>query len=254
MINKKIVITAKEYQNFKEFIDTFKSSKVVERDGKYYLNRHPEDIEEINISPFVINLNNEEYLIEIEKRIAQTLEKTLKLVKDNFVNEGSDDYQYVDENDRFNEIIMRVLYYSEINDIFDLFSNIFIQIISSHKLKNGNKRFCFFFLINLLKDFGFYFKWSSNLKEKNSYQQLQEREMFCFVSRLSNREYSDFIEALNDKELELENEKNNIYKWCYNLIQENDKSYTVKERQEKVKKEIKNWIIQNILIDVTREV
>ncbi|UWD34221.1 type II toxin-antitoxin system death-on-curing family toxin [Mesomycoplasma molare] len=253
MINKKIVITAKEYQNFKEFINKYKSSKVVERNGKYYLNYKTEYEQEIDIQPLIVNLLNVEDLRAIMQIIDGSLEKTFKLVKDNFVNESSNDYQYVDENDRFNEIIMRVLYYSEINDIFDLFSNIFIQIISSHKLKNGNKRFCFFFLINLLKDFGFYFKWSSNLKEKNSYQQLQEREMFCFVSRLSNREYSDFIEALNDKELELENEKNNIYKWCYNLIQENDKNCTVKERQEKVKKNIKNWIIQNILIDVAKE-
>lgn len=73
--------------------------------------------------------------------------------------------------------------------------------------------------------------------------------MFCFVSRLSNRSYEDFIELLRDGEVIANNDKNEIYKWCYNFIAKNDKGTSTKERQEKVKKEIKEWIIKNTLIN-----
>ncbi|WP_027121280.1 type II toxin-antitoxin system death-on-curing family toxin [Mycoplasma leonicaptivi] len=218
ILNKTILITKHEYDNFDVFIEKFKSSDLEKIDQKYFLNSDFDKSKiQINFNPLLLDFTMDQDIKKIMSIVLSALEETFKLVKNYFIKEDLEDFRYVDNNDSFDKIIQNILCYSEIHDIFDLFSNIFIQMLISHKLRNGNKRFSFLFLINLLKSFGFYFKLDFDLKNKNYYEKIKKNEMFCFVARLSNRSYYDFKEMLIYAEFNDNNSKNQEYYWCYNL-------------------------------------
>lgn len=108
-----------------------------------------------------------EFLIEIAAKKAE------KFSKENFV--------YPDKKAR-QEILMLIerainksTYYEGDYDIFHLSTEIFFNmLVSSHKLKNGNKRMSTALLMILLESFGYYFKFSNaeqyiSNSERNQY-------------------------------------------------------------------------------------
>ncbi|MGZ9432044.1 type II toxin-antitoxin system death-on-curing family toxin [Mycoplasma sp. CB776] len=248
-MKKKLVFTTeKEGKKFSEFLLKFKNNLLLYEDAKYYLKENKEEIIFENI---VLDFQEEKSLNEILELLKLTIERSFETVRTKFPLESDDDYNYVNINDNFYDIFERKIWLLsyEVDDIFDFFSISFISVLEKHKLRNGNKRFSFAFLINLLIVFGYYFKWSNEDTEiAEFYKKQQEKDIFCFVTRLSNRSYEDLIANIDDAEFKEDNQKNEIYKNCFNFIKQKDINLNSKDRIEKVKKEIKEWIIQNTLI------
>ncbi|WP_436358356.1 type II toxin-antitoxin system death-on-curing family toxin [Mycoplasma sp. 480] len=248
MKKKLVFITEKENENFNDFLLKFKNDSVSYENEKFYLvNDNQEEIFFENIVLDFNDFDDQDYLLEIIKNV---INNTFKTVNALFIQESEDDYSYVNNNDTFEDIFERkigIMSY-EINDIFDFFTISFISVLEKHKLRNGNKRFCFNFLINLLEFFGFYFKNSKKNNKIFENHKDKEEEIFCFVTRLSNRTYEDLMLNSEDEEFKQDNYKNQIYKNCFNFIKENDKDIDYRDRKEKVKKEIKEWIIKNTII------
>ena len=45
----------------------------------------------------------------------------------------------------------------QLSSIFEFIANLFFRYLIGHKMKNGNKRLSFMFLVNLLRFFGYHF-------------------------------------------------------------------------------------------------
>lgn len=95
-------------------------------------------------------------------------------------------------------------------NIFDLFTDIFIRFLTGHYLKNGNKRFAFIFLIQLLFAFGYYFKYSKGSKQN----------------------YKRYTDQITNFTIKLENNRD------------------MDSSNNKVRSRIKKWILKQIIVGI----
>ncbi|VEU75756.1 death-on-curing family protein [Mycoplasmopsis maculosa] len=241
-----LVLSDKEYNDFENFFKKYKNSLFHIKGNKVYFNsRFSNTLEKIDINIKVLNFNNPD---EIEKIIENTLNKTFEISKNNKTNK--DDFEYRDNNDTFLSSMVNICIYEEIKDIIDFISKLFICILQSHKLKNGNKRFSFMFLNMLLRYLGFYLKWtektqfvSSKLFDTNYSN--NEYLIYSFVTKLQNRNFTknDINNLIDTK-----SENGKFLEKCLNDIIINYSDKSINERHLIVKQEIYNWLKDNIII------
>lgn len=138
--------------------------------------------------------------------IENAAKKAAKFSKENFV--FPDEQLKEDILKLIERAINKSMYCSndEFN-IFNLTSEVFFNLlVSSHKLKNGNKRMATSLLIILLESFGYYFKFSN----ANEFIKDKERNQYW------ESEVVYFIEMRNKQHKDDETIKKEIYNWIKN--------------------------------------
>ncbi|OAB48899.1 hypothetical protein MGALLINA_03390 [Mycoplasmopsis gallinarum] len=259
------MLLKKEIENHQHDLDTFLreyikkyKNKLLQfgKDGNlYFWSKYKKDKMLVSINIQQIDLENDEQFDNTMKLIKNALDTAFKDINKKFPKKHSDDYELIKgENSIINKIENLIFYERDsINDIFDLISKVFISILEGHKFRNGNKRFCFFFLICLLFNFNFYFKASNfdSIKKENTYlteiSYKQENDLFCFVTRLSNRTFEDLKLLLDPRNKDDNNQVQQMISNCWTIINNKDFNLSTDIRQTKVKKEIKEWIQKNSL-------
>ncbi|WP_435130336.1 hypothetical protein ACR82Z_01650 [Mycoplasma sp. 6243] len=248
-----IYITKKEEENFNKFLDKYLSSSVFKLNDEYYFKqKYKAKVNKCSISYNKIDFSDTNDFELLHQLITETVINTFELLQNNW-SEEVEDFKYINADDTHIYYLLRHCEYG-INDIFDFFSKLFISLLECHKLINGNKRFAYFFLINLVRFCGFYFKLSTS-KKINIYKLKNERVVYCFVYKLQNRNYEDVIndyKNLNNSITDLTNA--DYLKKCIEEIRLKYENLPVKERQERTKTEIRNWIKKNIVISNNTEI
>ncbi|QNM93524.1 type II toxin-antitoxin system death-on-curing family toxin [Mycoplasma sp. Pen4] len=249
---KKINITLAraDFQNIDEFVNIYKSSLINfnsetcnwEFHSKFY--QPAEILFKIHSIQFNEMKNVENYIKKsFEDNIIPKAFAAAKAVK--AISKDPNDFQYVDPNAKIIDKVKQVVNiysYKEQWSVFDFVTDIFISVLNSHLLKNGNKRFSFSLLKVMLFDFGFYFKWSSNVKNSSfleEYNKNIENEIACFEFQLSNAKIADLFE--NSQDFKNQNPT------CFKKLSK-EKELDIKERQEKTRTEIKKWLLNKIII------
>ncbi|EOA07047.1 Hypothetical protein MYEA_5490 [Mycoplasma yeatsii 13926] len=98
-----------------------------------------------------------------------------------------------------NSTIFKYSYESEKYDVFDFVTEIFIKVLTGHYFIDGNKRTALMLLVQLLKNFGYYFYFSDDFNLfKHSYYQTVEKELANFVqmlqqNKIGHKEIKDWI-------------------------------------------------------------
>lgn len=254
------ILESKEYSSFEyEYVKEFQNSYMIwdEKNSNWvFKSKYYNKLEKIEVEFWNIDFENRNFFDHLVNNFKGILERTFEDINYKFPKNSIDDYCYINSDDNhFKRILNRISYeYTEWNDIFDFFTDIFITVLEGHKLRNGNKRFAFCFLIKMLWNFDYYFKWSEtqNLDNSNFYVKKeryeQEANLFCFVCRLSTRTYEDLLELVDqintDKFDKITSE---IEKKCVEIIKLKDKGLSYNERRQKLKDEMKVWIKENTL-------
>ncbi|WP_324672252.1 type II toxin-antitoxin system death-on-curing family toxin [Mycoplasma sp. 888] len=261
----KLMLLKKEIENHQHDLDTFLREYIEKYKGEllqfgndknlYFCSKYNNKKILVKIDVFQIDLNDEAGYDNLIKLIESALDTAFKDINKKFPKKYDDDYVLIGSKDDIMSKIENIIFYEkdELNDIFDLIGKIFISILEGHRFRNGNKRFTFFFLMCLLSKFKFYLKasdFNSDLEENYYLTDMnyrQENDLFCFVTRLSNRNFEDLKLLLDSKNIDKDSQVQNMIKNCFLIIDSNDSNLLIKERQEKVKNEIKEWIQKNTL-------
>ncbi len=149
------------------YLNFIKNPLIIYENEKTYFINSNKDIEEIKILAFEIKFNEKFAYI-----ISSILKESFEMISEISSNES---YGPFDEKSIYSEIhnYMHICLYNEPNSIFEFCSNLFYKYLTGHKMKNGNKRLSFLFLINLLNFFGYDFNWI-NQNNKN-YKNMKEK-------------------------------------------------------------------------------
>ncbi|WP_027121278.1 type II toxin-antitoxin system death-on-curing family toxin [Mycoplasma leonicaptivi] len=249
MRNIKIVIT--EFDDIDSFIDKYKSNLLI-KDKQHFVFKSKSNNfkEKIQFDFRIIDWNSEQHLTFLYHLLCSTLVDTFSFLFENKIEK--DDYVYVDKNDTFDIKFQNIINWNnwDNTDIFDFFTEIFVTLLQSHKLKNGNKRFSYIFLSILLNKCG-YFLNPKNLENNNSDSNQNnkscESDLYCFVLKLQNIDFKDIkdnFKFINKSESEIFT----MYQNCLDYIENNYQDMSYNERHILVKKEIKKWIQKNTVI------
>lgn len=247
-LTKKLVLTKREVEDFENFFNQYKNSLFSNENNKYFFNSKYNEKQEISFEFSEIeidenkNINDYENLCEMIKHVVSKTFEELKKYKIDV-----SDFEYVSNREpSFEDYIINNLIYKTIDDIFDLISYVFILILKVHKLKNGNKRFAYKLLVTMLLFCGFYFKWTNY--DNNIYKKHQERDIYSFICKLQKNNLQSLMVQKDSNDINSEE-----YEFLeYTIIDMKQKGYfdclDNKQRDEKIKEEIKTWIKSNVVL------
>ena len=173
-------------ENANFYHQEFKNSLILATENSFYFKSHfKEKLEKINYQYGVINLNNSEHYFS--KLIAQILENAYLEAKSITKENMGFEIQKGSIKSSILLTINEFTYYTleDNKNFFDLVTKIFIKILMTHHLDNGNKRLALCFLKRFLWEFGYYLKWTKGMYT-NYYQYKNIIEEF--VAELENKE------------------------------------------------------------------
>lgn len=160
MNTKRIILFCckNEINNINYYISKkFKNSLISynSKENEYYFSSKYGNVEKINIDIIVLQFN---------KRLADLICQILNLSysqSQSIVNEPTGLFN---EPEIYSEIVnyINLCSYNEdqLSSIFEFVANLFFRYLIGHKMKNGNKRLSFIFLVNLLRFFGYHLFWT----------------------------------------------------------------------------------------------
>lgn len=123
------------------------------------INKYENNIKKIIEHSFKIakNINNEHFHEKLDEK---TLDTIFSKIKNKFYKYSLYESQQIEENIKLSSI----LHCNHTKSIIDLVNEIFCDLLSSHILRDGNKRFCTVLLIETLYKLGYYLKYTKNPK------------------------------------------------------------------------------------------
>lgn len=136
-------------------LDKFKNSRITYnyKENHYYFSS-------------LFNNNEEEIdvkfdMISFDDNLVDTICEILKTSYINSKNIANEPAGPFNEPEIYSEIVNYInkCSYTEddLSSIFEFVANLFFRYLIGHKMKNGNKRLSFMFLVNLLRFFGYHF-------------------------------------------------------------------------------------------------
>ncbi len=164
MNTKRIILFCckNEINNINYYISKkFKNSLINYKyeENEYYFSSKNGNVEKINIDIIVLQFN---------EKLADSICEILNLSYSQsqlIVNEPTGLFN---EPEIYSEIVnyINLCSYNEdqLSSIFEFIANLFFRYLIGHKMKNGNKRLSFIFLVNLLHYFGYYMFWTRGNK------------------------------------------------------------------------------------------
>lgn len=164
MNTKRIILFCckNEINNINYYIsEKFKNSLINYNyeENEYYFSSKNGNVEKININIAVLQFN---------KKLADLICEILKLSYLQSQSIANEPIGPFNEPEIYSEIInyINLCYYTEdqLLNIFEFIANLFFRYLIGHKMKNGNKRLSFIFLVNLLHYFGYYMFWTRGFK------------------------------------------------------------------------------------------
>ncbi|AXE60834.1 hypothetical protein DA803_01880 [[Mycoplasma] phocae] len=176
-----LIISEYDNKNLDRFIRQYSSEQMIYVNDKWYI-KNNDGLEEINFRIKILDfksISKTTFLNWIEKIILKSIEKA-KEATNNVEYPG--DFILVNENyqviDRVESLLLRYQY-QENWSIIDYYIDLFLFILEAHLFKNGNKRFAFSLLRNLMVSSGFYLRWSNE-----TYLKKHHLLMIQFIKRL----------------------------------------------------------------------
>ena len=113
-------------------------------------------------------INIKVFILEFSEKLASIICQILKLSYLQSKSIANEPIGPFNEPEIYSEIINYVNLCSYIEDqlssIFEFVANLFFRYLIGHKMKNGNKRLSFLFLVNLLHYFGYHIFWTHGIK------------------------------------------------------------------------------------------
>ncbi|MBU3830687.1 MAG: type II toxin-antitoxin system death-on-curing family toxin [Candidatus Ureaplasma intestinipullorum] len=164
MNTKRIILfcSKNEINNINYYISKkFKNSLISynSKENEYYFSSKNGNVEKININIVVLQFN---------EKLADSICEILKWSysqSQSIVNEHTGPFN---DPEIYSEIVnyINLCSYNEdqLSSIFEFIANLFFRYLIGHKMKNGNKRLSFIFLVNLLHYFGYYMFWTRGNK------------------------------------------------------------------------------------------
>lgn len=183
----KLYVVKDEISNTNNHFYDFKNSLLSFEDDKYYFKSKFSTFEYEYSTKEIINFSCE--ILNFDEELSKTLENILresyKKAMEISEEEISDLPSFI--NSEIKTTIQKYQY-ETCNSVFYFVAELFYKYLMGHHLKNGNKRLSFSFMVSTLWYFGYYLKWTKNIKKyEEKYKNIIEKWVNNFQNTSDNK-------------------------------------------------------------------